>query len=586
MVDQPKSEVKRHLGVVLFADVAGYTRLMEQDEDRTWLELKNFLEQINSMVPSYDGKVKQVRGDGLFLTFLSPVNAVRFAIAIQDYIKNSNVNRTEDRLIEIRIGINLGDILIDGDEVIGDSVNIASRLQTLAKPGQICISSAVYEQVQNKLTCGFGYLGLQRLKNHREPIDVFEVRRDAAVATTGRRREELSVPNHSFSDLSVVVLPFQYQGAEPGDRWLADGLTEDITTNLSRFHELFVISRNSAYVFQDSGMGPDAAARELQVRYAVTGAIRKLGNRVRITVELTDAQRRKVIWGEQYKRAVDDLLDVQEEISNLIVSATAVQIHESERERVILLPPGDILAYGYVIKGQQHIFRYTQEDNRRARRLYETALSLDPVYARALAAKSRTLNIDWRYNWAEERQSLLDEALALARAAIEADPRDARGFGELGFVHLYRKEFDASINAYRRALTLNPNDADLLSDMGDALAHSGQSEEALALLHKAMQLNPYYPDQYLWHLAGAYYNLSRYEDAVSSILVMQNPTEGRRILAASYAQLGNISEARRHAQLMLAAHPDFSLDHWAAMLPDRIPEETARFVEGLRKAGL
>src|SRR5262245_33380563 len=223
MVDQPESELKRHFAVVLFADVAGYTRLMEQDEDRTWLELKNCLEQIHNMVPGYDGRVNQVRGDGLFLTFLSPVDAVRFATAIQDYIKAQNEKRTEDRLIQFRIGINLGDILIDGDEVIGDCVNVASRLQSIARPGQICISSAVYEQVRNRRPCGFGYLGLQRLKNHREPIEVFEVRRDAAVATTGRRREDLLVPNESFGDLSVVVLPFQYQGAEPTDGWVADG---------------------------------------------------------------------------------------------------------------------------------------------------------------------------------------------------------------------------------------------------------------------------------------------------------------------------------------------------------------------------
>jgi adenylate cyclase len=196
------------------------------------------------------------------------------------------------------------------------------------------------------------------------------------------------------------------------------------------------------------------------------------------------------------------------------------------------------------------------------------------------------LNIQWRYNWVDERESALDSALKLAYEAIQADPADARGFGELGFVHLYRKEHDAAINAYRRATTLNPNDADLLSDMADALTHTRQEEEAILLMEKAMQLNPYFPDQYLWHLGGAYFNLKRYDEAIHTIQKMQNPAEGRRLLAASFGQLGRIAEAREQAAKVLEAHPNFKVESWAAVQPDKYPDDSAHFVEGLRKAGL
>jgi adenylate cyclase len=245
------------------------------------------------------------------------------------------------------------------------------------------------------------------------------------------------------------------------------------------------------------------AARQLGVRYAVTGSVRKAGARIRITIQLLDGEHEQAVWGEQYNRQLDDIFDLQEEITEIIVSAVAVNIAAVERERLGQLAPADLRAYGFVLQGQQHIFRYTREDNRRACMLFDEALKVDPRYARAIAAKSRTLNFDYRYQWVDS-EAVLDMALELALKAIEIDATDARGFGELGFAYLWRKEHDAAISAYRRALTLNPNDADLMSEMADALAFAGQSEEAIELLHKAMRLNPFYPDEYLWNMGCAY----------------------------------------------------------------------------------
>jgi adenylate cyclase len=581
---------KRRLGATLFADIADYSRLMGEDEIGTWQAVRERIKTFNEHAESYGGTVLQIRGDGLFLLFDSAVDAVSFAIEAQKRLKALNQSVPEHRQLWFRVGINLGEVLLGAGEASGDSVNIAARIEALARPGQVCITAAVYDQIRNKLNLGYSYLGRQTLKNISEPVDIFEVHEEAAAGlmATGYRRPALRarVGDSASKGPSVVVLPFRFLGSDPKESWFADGLTEDITTNLSRFHDLFVISRTSAYVVGEGAMPPNKAARELGVRYAVTGSVRKAGPRLRISIQLLDGEYEQTVWGEQYNRQLDDIFDLQEEITGIIVSAAAVNIAASERARLDLLAPSDIGAYGFVLQGQQHLFRYTRADNSRARRLYEAALELDPRYARALASKSRTLNVDWRYNWTELHDLALDKALDLALAAIECDPGDARGFGELGFAHLWRKEHDAANRAYRRAIQLNPNDANLISDFADALCYGGQSEEAIGLLNKAMRLNPYYPDQYLWHLGGAYYNLERYEDAIRAVSSMQNPGEGYRLLAASYAQLGRMAEARAYAAKVLQIHPNFSVDHWAKVLPEAVEEVGLRYIDGLRKAGL
>ena len=587
MSDPPaNSRLRRRLGAVLFADVANYSRLMGEDEIGTVLAVKARLQVFYEISAVHHGDVLQVRGDGAFLLFDSAVDAVSFALEIQKAMARENAGVEPERAIRFRIGINLGEILFDAEEVSGDSVNIAARIEALAPPGSVCVTGAVYDQTRNKVAVGYEYLGPKSLKNIAEAVDVFLLREDArpATMTAGYRRR--AEANETPRDLSAVVLPFKFQGDENGESWLAAGMSEDITTSLSRFRNLFVIARASAFVFRERDTAPQEIARELGVRYVITGSVKKAARRIRVSVQLTDAIRDRIVWGEHYSREFDDIFDIQDEITQVVVAATAVHIESSERERTRTLPPSDLRAYGYVLQGQQHIVQYRREENRIARELYDAALEVDPIYARAIAAKSRTLNLAWRYDWVADRDLILDEALDLALKATELDESDARGFGELGFVHLYRKEHEAAISAYKRALLLNPNDADLMSDMADALAHLGRSDEAITLLEKAMRLNPFYPDQYLWHLGGAYYNLHRYEEAIETLQSMQNPTEGRRLLAASYAQLGRMEEARGHARKVLEAHPNFRVEHWASVQPDRYQIDVQHFVEGLTKAGL
>ena len=580
--------LKRRLGAALFADVVNYARLMSQDEVGTHAAVKSRFRIFAELSKAHHGEIVQIRGDGVFLLFESAIDSACFALEVQKAMRTENLALAEDKQLVFRIGIHCGEILFDEDGVSGDSVNIAARIEQMAPPGSVCVSATVYEQIRNKVVTGFEYLGSKPLKNIEAPVDLFVLREDtqSAAMTPGLRHPIQIGRDNLTQDHSVVVLPFKSQGDEGSESWLADGLTEDITTNLSRFHNLFVIARSSAFIYREREISPQEAGRSLGVRYVICGTIRKAGNRIRITIQLMDAVRDRTIWGEHYDRQLDDIFEIQDEITEIIVSATAVQIEASERERARTLPPSDLLAYGFVLQGQQHMFQYKREANRTARELYEAALKADPIYARALAAKSRTLNIDWRYDWADSSELALDEALMLALKATEVDERDARGFGELGFSHLYRKEHDAAISSYKRALLLNPNDADLMSDMADAMAHSGQSEDAIALLEKAMRLNPFYPDQYLWHLGGAYYNIYRYEDAIRAIQSMQNPTEGRRVLAAAYAQLGRLDEARDQAQKVLRAHPGFSIARWSSVVPDRLPADVAHYAEGLKKSGL
>ncbi|CAD0186699.1 invasion protein regulator [Ruegeria sp. THAF57] len=579
--------ITQKLGAVLFADVVGYSRLMSENELDTYNALKSLLSKLEVTCAKYNGRVIEVRGDGILALFETATSAVEFGVELHQIASEHNHTRTENQRIKFRAGVHLGEILIDERGIHGDNVNIAARLQEIAEPERVYVSSAVYDQVCNRLRYGYEFLGPKQLKNIVSPISTYCVRSEVAGATmAGTMRPELTMDILERPDTpSVAVLPFSSNNGDESDNWIAEGLTDDIIMNLSKFRNLFIIARNSSFFFKAQAMPPKEAAQRLNVRYIARGSVRRSASRIRITAELVDANTERTIWGERFDRNIDDIFDILDEVTECIVAATAVMIESHEKQRMIQAVPADLEAYGSVLQGQHHIFKYTRNDNRKAQDFYQSALERDGRYARAAAALSRTLNIDWRYSWAEDPSSALDKALSLAQRSIELDPTDARGFGELGYVHLYRKEHDAAIQSYQRALALNPNDADMHSDFADALAHYGDNETAITHIQQAMRLNPYFPDQYLWHLGGAYYNLRRYDDVIETVNKMNNPTEGQRMLAASYAQLGQTDLARQITDKHRAAHPNFSLTRWATVQPDRLEEDTQHFVEGLKKAG-
>ncbi|MGI9373886.1 MAG: adenylate/guanylate cyclase domain-containing protein [Hyphomicrobiales bacterium] len=587
MVEQNEKKLNRKLKAILFADVVGYSALMSEDEVATHGLVEKSIDVFRTIIEANDGQLVQTSGDGLFALFDSAVRAVQSAIESQEKIGAENSKATQK--IEFRIGINLGDVMVNNNTAHGNSVNIAARLESVAEPGSVCISSAVYEQVKNKLFYGYQYLGPKDLKNIKEQVETFAVFSETkstamkpSLRPIAQKRQELS-----SSKPSIAILPLKDLGDDPQGGWFTDGVTEDITVNLSKFHNLHVISRNSAFAYRDQSVPANTAADALGARYIALGSVRRAGSKARITIELTDTESGRMIWGERYDRSLDDIFEVQDEIARTIVSATAAQIEASEFDRVRTIQPNDIEAYGLVLHAQHHVYKYARNSNLEALKLFETAQNLDPRYARANAGVSRTHNIDWRYGWTQDPDTALDLALEHARQAIELDPRDARGFGELGFAHLYRKEHDAAIRSYELAVNLNPNDADLLAEMADALGHSGRNEEALELFEKAMGLNPFYPDQYLWDMGGVLYNLRRYEEVISTVLQMHNKSEGQRLLAASYAQLDLMEKAKEHAARVREAQPGFSASEWAKQkVPDIRQEDVENFVEGLKKAGL
>lgn len=592
MTDIDQDQGQRELKAIVFADMVGYSRLMQEDEIATQRGVSDAIALFESGCSEFGGTVQQIRGDGIFALFKSAANSVSFANATQARIEEYNEQYSDERKIRFRIGIHLGDVLGDNKFHYGDSVNIAARIEGLADPGGICISSAVYQQVKNSTPLGYENLGAKELKNIRESVEIFRVTKDTNTAIrvpSPRTRPPQPIkiePQNNEVRPSVAVLPFRNSGGNPDFEYFSDGMTEDIITNLSKFHNLFVISRGSSFLYKHREIPAKQIGEELGVRYIADGSVRTAGNRVRISVQLVDTERDQTLWTEQYDRNLDDIFEIQDEISAIICNVTSVKISAEEGSRLARLLPNSLEAYDKLLKGQQHVFRYTRDDMRQAREFYENAANLDPRYARALAAIAQTLNFEWLFSWADNSESTLDYALSIAHEAVTLDQGDSRGYAGVGFVSLYQKKHDASIKAYQRALLLNPNDADVIAELADTYAHSGRSEEAVTLLTRAMHLNPFYPDEYLWNLGGAYYTLKQYEKAIDAVNQMNNPTEGSRILAASYAQLGELDIAREHAGKTLQAHPDFSLEKWQAMMPDKYPEDSMAFADGLRKAGL
>ena len=586
-------EHRRRLRAIMFADVVGYSRMMAMDEQDTSTRVAQLIRKSEELGVKFKGELVQARGDGLFFLFDSVVDAVHLASEVQKLAEKESKSLPDEKKVLLRIGVHMGDVIQVTNQYVGDSVNIASRIEGHASTGSVCISGAVYEQVKHKLHLGFEYIGCIELKNIPDPVDIYQVLADTRVvlmSASPRPRDKVgnreTKENLIGSKPTIAVLPFTNLDSNDSDDFFGDGVTEDLITNLSRFHALAVISRNSTFVYKHREVTFKQVGEELGAEYVVTGSIRKSINRLRLTVELSDCKTSVPVWRERYDRKIEDIFDLQDEITNLISSAVAVQTQSADKSLARIQVPALIETYSFVLQGQQKIFKYNREQNIQAREMYEAALKNESDYSRAMAALSRTHSLDWRYSWTDRPELALEKAYELAQKSVVTDPSDARGYGELGFVNLYRKDHDASLSAFETALQLNPNDTDIMSNMGDALTHCGRSEEAITLLNRALLLNPFYPDQYLWYLGGAYFNLKQYEEAVKTLNRMNSPTEGRRLLAACYAYMGKKEDAKYQASKVLEAYPNFNLDYWENVQPDVNPEDTEHFVNGLRLAGL
>jgi adenylate cyclase len=586
MSASPSASPRRDRSAILFADVHGYAQLMDRNEERTYERVTRSIRLMRSLIGDYGGRVMNVAGDGVLALFESAPEALRFAVTIQQELRNDVVWNADDEPVAFRIGINLGEVLVDDEaNVQGRSVNLAARIQLFAPPGGICLSEAVKELVQGSPGIILRSLGRQNLKNIAEPVEVFVVDHD-----TPSLPAIVGLPSHGqpvapFAEASVAVLPLANLSGDSRDTHLCDGITGDIITNLSRFRDLLVIARHSAFLFKEARVPAKVIGDQLGVRYLINGGLQRQGDRVRITVELSDVQSSRVVWADRFQGDLGDLFAFQDDVTDVVAARLAVQISAAERRRALSSPP-DLRAYGLILRGQELSLHLTQHENLHARRLLERATEIDPGYGRTYAGLSRTFNVAWQYGWTDTPQACLDRAVELALEAVDRDNLDARGYAQLGYAHLFRNQQDASLAAYEHAIELNPNDADILADMAMSVRSSGDADRALLLVQRAMRHNPFYPDVYLWILGETYFDLAEYQQAIDTLHKMRDKSEGHRLLAASYALIGQIEEAKHHARQVLAVHPNFSIEHWRKVRPDGKPQPLERFIDGLRMAGL
>lgn len=589
-MDKPRVQAEnlhRRLAAILSADVKGYSRQMHAREEEAHRQTSAAIDAFRSLVSLHRGRIAGLAGDGFLADFPSAVSAVNCALSAQLERRTANAAASEGERTEFRVGLHLGEVIVQEDGIYGDSVNIAVRLQQISEPGGICISRAIYDQIKNRLPLDCRYGGRKQLKNIAEPVDVYHVRvgiEEAGMLAPTRRQAPYVLPLPSRP--SIAVLPFQNLSGDDNQDFFSDGITEDITQGLSKFHQLFVIAWNSAFIFKGKSYSAQQVGRDLGVRYLLEGSVRRWDTRLRVAAELVQADTGRHLWAERYDRERTDIFEVQDEITQTIVGTLVGQVEEAEMNRMRYGQTDDLEAYGYFLRGREAASTLTEQGNATAREMFEKSIETDPRYARAHSALARVYHYDWQFGWNRASAEYLERAFNLAKQATTLDTSDASGYAELGFVCLFQRKHQLALAALDRALTINPNDPDAMTELSEIYVYMGRTREAAELVRSAMRLNPHYPDRYLWYLADACYALRQYDEVISAIEAMHNLGPGQRLLAASYAQLGKLDLARLHAQEIMRTHPDFTISGWMSKLPETDPHELAHLVEGLRKAGL
>ncbi|RWP22517.1 adenylate/guanylate cyclase domain-containing protein [Mesorhizobium sp.] len=584
----------RKLAAILAADVVGYSRLASEDEDRTLARLRALRSDlIDPTIAVHNGRVIKRTGDGALVEFRSVVDAVRCAMEVQNGMVERNAGVPQERRIEFRIGIHLGDVVEESDgDLMGDGINIASRLEGVAAPGAICLSEDAYRQVKARLDLSVSDLGNTQLKNIAEPIRVYSLRvGTAAHAKAAAAGFPAALPSRAPPPkLSIAVLPFANMSGDAEQEYFADGISEDIITALSKLSQLFVIARNSSFTFKGRNVNVQDVGRNLGVRYVLEGSVRKSGNRVRITAQLIDATTGGHLWAERFDRDLTDIFAVQDDVTQQIVGALALNLTEGDRQRLAHEHTGNVEAYDYFLRGRELWHRLTKETNIAARGLLQRAIELDPNFASAHAFLALTHGLDYLNRWSPSPPTSREQAEELATRAVALDDRDPWAHWALSIVELYSRRHDVAIGEAQRAIVLNPNFAEGHVSLGEALYYSARADEALKYFDRAKVLNPYFPDVLLHFQALASFQLGRYEEAVGLLKqrLTRNPVTdvSRALLASSYGQLGRFDEARAAWQEVLRVNPDYSLEYRRKVLPYKNPEDFELVVDGLRKAGL
>jgi len=618
---------KRKLTAILSADVKGYSRLMGEDEGGTVETLKEYRKILSGLVADYHGRVIDSPGDNILSEFSSVVDAVECGVIIQKALKAKNAELPENRRMEFRIGVNLGDVIEDEDRIYGDGVNVAARVEGLAEGGAVCISGTAFDQIGKKLPFGYEFLGEQQAKNIEKPVRVYRVLTDAEAAgkVIGEAKpmpwrravasaaivlflagafaawnfylrpdiESASKAQMAFplpDKPSIAVLPFDNMSGDTEQEYFSDGITEEIITALSKIERIFVIARNSTFAYKGKPVKIQEVARELRVRYILEGSVRRSDDRVRITAQLADALTGKQVWAERYDRDLKDIFAVQDDITKMIIIALQVKLTEGEQARLSGKGTDNLEAYLKTLQAREQFYRMNKQGSMRARELAEEAAELDPKYAAPFVILALTHMMDLWFNFAESPKESMQSAAEAAQKALALDSSDPATYTGLCMLYIMQRQHDKAIEAGKRAVALSPSGASAFSALGTALIYAGRPEEAIVFFRKAIDMNPFPPSIYLRNLGAAYRMSGRYEEAV--VEYRKSLKEGpddlftHLGLAICYVSLGREEKALAEAAEILRIYPGFSLEHFAKTLPYKHQSDIDYAIASLRKAGL
>ena len=593
MAEMAEDRVDRRLAAIFAGDIAGYSRLMGVDEEGTLRQLKaHRKELVDPKITEHRGRIVKTSGDGMLVEFVSVVDAVRCGVDIQRGMAERNSGLPADKRIEFRIGINVGDIISDSNDIYGDGVNVAARLEALADPGGIMVSRTVHDQVRDKLSFGFKDMGEQPVKNIARPIGVYQVSliENTTPITVKDAEVAAKIEVSSAARPSIAVLPFANISGDPEQEYFADGISEDIITGLSKLRWFFVIARNSSFAYKGKAVDVKRVSRELGVRYVLEGSVRKGGNRVRITAQLIDASTGNHIWADRYDGDLTDVFALQDEITKKVVAAIEPKLLEAEGVRSQGRSPEDLDAWDTVMQTNSLLWRLTKTDIEAAIALLGLATARYPDYAPAhsmlaFALLFRAISVGVAHSQDTK------EAVRLASRAAELDDNDPWAHLALGWAAFLMRRSQDAMAEFKRALDINPNFAAAHGHLGNALACDGQADAAIPHLEQALRMSPHDPQNIFVYtaLAVAYYLSGNYSEAISfgHKAVQQRPgfTGAHRIYIASLAQAGRSEEARTALDRLKELQPEISIT-WVQQNSPYMPGPMGRLLEGMRKAGL
>ena len=598
---------KRKLTTILSADVAEYSRLMGEDETATVKTLTAYRGIMTELIKQHRGRVVDSPGDNLLAEFTSVVDAVHCAVAVQKEFQARNAELPENRRMEFRIGVNLGDVIEEEDRIYGDGVNIAARLEALADPGGICVSKTAFDQIETKLPLGYEYLGEQEVKNIAKPVGAYRVLMEPRVTVAEAREEKkvwpvlrraiftgavailvlaiavgiwelylrpaplmgvASVEKMAFplpDEPSIVVMPFKNLSADPEQDYFSDGITDSIITQLYKIPGMFVIAKTSSFTYKGKAAKVQQVAEELGVRYVLEGSVQKAGNRIRINAQLIDAITGTHLWAESYDRELKNLFDVQDEITRKVVTEIAVEVSMGEVARSMTHATENFKALEYYFQAEKFFIRYEKESNVRAREALIKAIELDPKYGRAIAYLGITHLMDAMYRWVKNPAQSLKQAEELATQALDIDDTVYLAHAGLSWVYMLKRQYEKAIAAGERAVEVEPNNAVGYAALAGVMIRAGRPEEGLVLIRKTMRLCPHPTPSWLRRAGHANYFTGRYEAAITEykrcLERVQHGALAREcsaFMVASYMELGREEEARAEARKLIDQHPDFS----------------------------